>query len=76
MRFECYAYKRKKISKICALVALSLLTCILLQTLDIVAENPDKFKIVALAAGSNITLLAEQVPFNFFEFYVLNLRFG
>ncbi|XP_078431064.1 1-deoxy-D-xylulose 5-phosphate reductoisomerase [Wolffia australiana] len=31
------------------------------QTLDIVAENPDKFKIVALAAGSNVTLLADQV---------------
>lgn len=32
-----------------------------LQTLDIVAENPDKFRIVALAAGSNIALLADQV---------------
>ncbi|KAJ7518235.1 hypothetical protein O6H91_21G060500 [Diphasiastrum complanatum] len=31
------------------------------QTLDIAAENPDKFKIVALAAGSNVTLLAEQI---------------
>ncbi|CAK8563043.1 unnamed protein product [Lathyrus sativus] len=31
------------------------------QTLDIVAENPDKFKVVALAAGSNITLLVDQV---------------
>ncbi|XP_026441824.1 1-deoxy-D-xylulose 5-phosphate reductoisomerase, chloroplastic-like [Papaver somniferum] len=31
------------------------------QTLDIVAENPEKFRIVALAAGSNVTLLAEQV---------------
>nr|QEY10167.1 1-deoxy-D-xylulose-5-phosphate reductoisomerase [Scutellaria barbata] len=31
------------------------------QTLDIVAENPDKFRVVALAAGSNITLLADQV---------------
>ncbi|KAF5961911.1 hypothetical protein HYC85_003120 [Camellia sinensis] len=31
------------------------------QTLDIVAENPDKFRIVALAAGSNVTLLADQV---------------
>nr|AFK73395.1 2-C-methyl-D-erythritol 4-phosphate synthase [Plagiochasma appendiculatum]AFM78686.1 1-deoxy-D-xylulose-5-phosphate reductoisomerase [Plagiochasma appendiculatum] len=31
------------------------------QTLDIVAENPDKFKIVALAAGANVTLLADQV---------------
>ncbi|KAH6798037.1 1-deoxy-D-xylulose 5-phosphate reductoisomerase [Perilla frutescens var. hirtella] len=29
------------------------------QTLDIVAENPDKFRIVALAAGSNVTLLAD-----------------
>jgi len=26
-----------------------------------VAENPDKFKVVALAAGSNVTLLADQV---------------
>ena len=31
------------------------------QTLDIVAENPDKFQITALAAGSNIELLAEQI---------------
>ncbi|KAI5059906.1 hypothetical protein GOP47_0024326 [Adiantum capillus-veneris] len=31
------------------------------QTLDIVAEHPDKFRIVALAAGSNVTLLADQV---------------
>ncbi|GLT79497.1 hypothetical protein SLA2020_509830 [Shorea laevis] len=31
------------------------------QTLEIVSENPDKFKIVALAAGSNVTLLADQV---------------
>ncbi|CAM6043063.1 unnamed protein product, partial [Sphagnum compactum] len=31
------------------------------QTLDIVAENPDRFKVVALAAGSNVTLLADQV---------------
>jgi len=30
------------------------------QTLDIVAENPDKFEIVAMAAGSNVELLAEQ----------------
>lgn len=32
------------------------------QTLEIVAENPDRFEIVALAAGSNIELLAQQVP--------------
>lgn len=31
------------------------------QTLDIVAENPDVFRVVALAAGSNVTLLADQV---------------
>lgn len=31
------------------------------QTLDIVEEHPDKFQVVALAAGSNVTLLAEQV---------------
>jgi 1-deoxy-D-xylulose-5-phosphate reductoisomerase len=31
------------------------------QTLDIVAENPNKFKVVALAAGSNVSLLAEQI---------------
>lgn len=31
------------------------------QTLDIVAENPDKFEITALAAGGNIELLAEQI---------------
>ncbi|GJZ12518.1 dynamin-related protein 5A [Tanacetum coccineum] len=32
-----------------------------LKTLDIVAKNPDKFIVAALAAGSNVTLLAEQV---------------
>jgi len=31
------------------------------QTLDIVEENPERFQIVALAAGSNLELLAEQV---------------
>lgn len=31
------------------------------QTLDIVAEHEDKFRVVALAAGSNVTLLADQV---------------
>ena len=31
------------------------------QTLDIVAERPDKFEVVAIAAGSNMALLAEQV---------------
>ncbi|KAL5052923.1 hypothetical protein RYX36_033605 [Vicia faba] len=31
------------------------------HTLDIVAENPDKFRVVALAAGSNIALLVDQV---------------
>ncbi|GMP67097.1 hypothetical protein CsSME_00040640 [Camellia sinensis var. sinensis] len=33
---------------------------ILFQTLDIVAENPEKFTILALATGSNVTLLADQ----------------
>lgn len=31
------------------------------QTLSIVAEHPDKFQVVALAAGSNVTLLADQI---------------
>ena len=31
------------------------------QTLDIVENNPDKFRIVGLAAGSNVELLAQQV---------------
>lgn len=31
------------------------------QTLDIVASHPDQFRIVALAAGRNIELLAQQV---------------
>jgi 1-deoxy-D-xylulose-5-phosphate reductoisomerase len=31
------------------------------QTLDIGAQNPDKFRIVGLAAGSNVELLAQQV---------------
>ncbi len=31
------------------------------QTLDIVENNPDKFRIVGLAAGSNVEMLAAQV---------------
>ncbi|TKY68674.1 1-deoxy-D-xylulose 5-phosphate reductoisomerase [Spatholobus suberectus] len=31
------------------------------QTLSIVAEFPERFKVVGLAAGSNITLLADQI---------------
>lgn len=31
------------------------------QTLDICAEFPDKFNIVAMAAGRNVKLLAEQI---------------
>lgn len=31
------------------------------QTLDIIAEHPDRFKLVALAAGSNVEVLADQV---------------
>jgi hypothetical protein len=42
-------------------LSLSLTYIIWSQTLDIVAENPDRFKVVALAAGSNVTLLADQV---------------
>ena len=31
------------------------------QTLDIVTHNPNKFRVVGLAAGSNVSLLAEQI---------------
>ncbi|MBD2182899.1 1-deoxy-D-xylulose-5-phosphate reductoisomerase [Planktothrix sp. FACHB-1355] len=31
------------------------------QTLDIVAQYPDQFRIVGLAAGSNVKMLAEQI---------------
>ncbi|WP_036482521.1 1-deoxy-D-xylulose-5-phosphate reductoisomerase [Myxosarcina sp. GI1] len=31
------------------------------QTLDIVSQNPDKFRVVGLATGNNIELLAEQI---------------
>ena len=31
------------------------------QTLDIVEHHPDKFRLVGIAAGSNVSLLAEQV---------------
>eukprot|EP00882_Tetradesmus_deserticola_P014851 GHRQ01015804.1.p1 GENE.GHRQ01015804.1~~GHRQ01015804.1.p1 ORF type:complete len:440 (+),score=184.76 GHRQ01015804.1:98-1417(+) len=31
------------------------------QTLDIIAEHPDKFSLEALSAGSNVELLAQQV---------------
>lgn len=31
------------------------------QTLDIVESHPDQFRLVGIAAGSNVTLLAEQV---------------
>ena len=30
------------------------------QTLDVIAHHPDRFRVVALAAGSNVSLLAEQ----------------
>ncbi len=31
------------------------------QTLDIVTHNPDKFRVIGLAAGSNVEILAQQV---------------
>ncbi|MEM1367581.1 MAG: 1-deoxy-D-xylulose-5-phosphate reductoisomerase, partial [Cyanobacteria bacterium P01_H01_bin.15] len=31
------------------------------QTLDIVENNPDKFRVVGLTAGRNVTLFAEQI---------------
>jgi len=31
------------------------------QTLDVIAQNRDKFEVIALAAGSNIALLKEQI---------------
>ena len=31
------------------------------QTLDIVTHHPDQFRVIGLAAGSNVTLLAEQI---------------
>lgn len=31
------------------------------QTLDIVAQNPDQFRVVGLAAGSNVDLLSKQI---------------
>jgi 1-deoxy-D-xylulose-5-phosphate reductoisomerase len=31
------------------------------QTLDIVAQNPEQFRIVGLAAGSNVEMLAQQI---------------
>lgn len=31
------------------------------QTLDIVAQNPDQFRIVGLATGSNVEMLAQQI---------------
>ena len=31
------------------------------QTLDIVTHHPDRFRVVGLAAGSNVSLLAEQI---------------
>ena len=31
------------------------------QTLDIVAHNPNKFRVIGLAAGSNIEILAQQI---------------
>jgi 1-deoxy-D-xylulose-5-phosphate reductoisomerase len=35
------------------------------QTLDIIAEHPEKFELTAMAAGSNVELLAKQVGFVF-----------
>ncbi|TFG75833.1 MAG: 1-deoxy-D-xylulose-5-phosphate reductoisomerase, partial [Thermodesulfobacteriales bacterium] len=31
------------------------------QTLDVISQHPDKFRVVALAAGKNIDLLKEQI---------------
>ena len=31
------------------------------QTLDIVTQNPDKFRVIGLAAGRNVEMLAQQV---------------
>ena len=31
------------------------------QTLDIVREHPDKFKVTALTCGKNVKLLADQI---------------
>ncbi|MBD0339483.1 MAG: 1-deoxy-D-xylulose-5-phosphate reductoisomerase, partial [Microcoleus sp. Co-bin12] len=31
------------------------------QTLDIVAQYPEQFRIVGLTAGQNVTLLAQQI---------------
>lgn len=44
--------------------------------MDIVAENPDKFRVVALAAGSNVTLLADQVSIHIFLQLCLSMYFN
>ena len=44
------------------------------QTLDIIAEFPDKFELVALAAGSNIDLLAKQVHMQGLASYACLMR--
>lgn len=46
-----------------------------LQTLNIVAEFPERFRVVGLAAGSNVTLLAEQVTISQLPYskHVINL---
>ena len=47
----------KSVSLSCGLPAGSIGT----QTLDIIAEHSDRFELVALAAGGNVQLLAQQV---------------
>ncbi|MBQ1390960.1 MAG: 1-deoxy-D-xylulose-5-phosphate reductoisomerase, partial [Firmicutes bacterium] len=31
------------------------------QTLDVIRQNPDRFKVVALTCGKNTALMAEQI---------------
>jgi len=68
-------YSHLKLSKTQHFVVACVCVCVLLQsfsllgstgsigtqTLDIIAEHPEKFKLTAMAAGSNVELLAKQV---------------
>jgi 1-deoxy-D-xylulose-5-phosphate reductoisomerase len=52
-------YNTKKIVK--AITLLGSTGSIGTQTLDIVAQSPDKFRVVGLAAGNNVEMLAAQI---------------
>jgi 1-deoxy-D-xylulose-5-phosphate reductoisomerase len=61
MSFKAMSFKEMGLETVKAITLLGSTGSIGTQTLDIVSQYPDRFRVVGLAAGSNVTLLAEQV---------------